>query len=412
MIVKKAYNIRLYPTKGQANFINKTIGGCKFAYNLCLKSKQDLWKYYHDDYEPKMALLAQEYDELKEIDSQGLANTYMDLKKAYSNWFNSLKGRTKQNSKAPKFKDLKAHSGSYRNAMIKKDINKLVVDDSIFIPCCKWVKFKGSMDKESIKKIWNITVKRTCSGKYFCSICCDVDVQEYEHIGNCIGIDLGIKDLVICSDGTKFSNPKYQYKAEKRLKKLQKDFSKKKKGSKNKEKSRLKLAIGYEKLANKRNDYLHKVTNKLIKDNDVICIENLNVSGMTKNHHLAKAIQDASFGTLVSMLKYKATWHNRQIIEVGRYYPSSKLCSCCGHRMQYMGLEIREWICPVCNEHHDRDINAAKNILNEGLRLLDSVGQELPNFKPVENSTMDERSLSLKSSSSMKQENHPSLVGD
>ena len=134
---------------------------------------------------------------------------------------------------------------------------------------------------------------------------------------------------------------------------------------------------------------------------------------MTKNHKLAKAMQNASFGTLVSMLKYKAAWHNRQILEVGRYYPSSKLCSCCGHRMKYMGLEIREWICPVCNEHHYRDINAAKNILNEGLRILYSVGTELSNVKPVENSTMDEHSvISLKSSSSMKQENHPSSVGD
>lgn len=218
---------------------------------------------------------------------------------------------------------------------------------------------------------------------------------------------------MICSDGTKYSNPKYQYKAEERLKNLQKDFSKKKKGSNNREKARLRLAIGYEKLANKRNDYLHQITNKLIRDNDVICIENLNVKGMTQNHHLAKAIQDASFGKLVSMLKYKAAWHNRQIIEVGRYFPSSKTCSCCGHRMKHMGLEIREWTCPVCNTYHDRDINAAKNILDEGLRILDSVGQELPDVKLVENSTMDDRSiLNLKSSSSVKQENHPDFAGD
>lgn len=408
MIVKKAYNIRLYPNKGQANFINKTIGGCKFAYNLCLKAKQYLWNNYHTDYNPKMGLLREEYKELSEIDSQGLSNAYMDLKQAYSNWFKSLKGQNRGQYKAPKFKDLKSHNGSYRNAMVNKDVNKLVVDDKIFIPCCKFVKFKGSIDKDAIRKIWNITVKRTNSGKYYCSICCDVEVQEYEHTGQCIGLDLGIKDLVICSDGTKYSNPKYQYKAEKRLKKLQKDFSKKKKGSKNREKARLKLAIGYEKLANKRNDYLHQITNKLIRDNSVICIEDLNVSGMTKNHHLAKAIQDCSFGTLVSMLKYKALWHNRQIVEVGRYYPSSKTCSCCGHKMKYMGLEVRNWTCSNCGEHHDRDVNAAKNILDEGLRILDSVGQELPDVKPVENSTMDERSVpNLKSSSPMKQEDFP-----
>ena len=167
------------------------------------------------------------------------------------------------------------------------------------------------------------------------------------------------------------------------------------------------------KLCNRRKDNLHKITTKLIKGNDVICIENLNVKSMTKNHKLAKAIQDASFGTLVSMLKYKAAWHNRQIMEIGRFYPSSKLCSNCGYRMQYMGLEVREWTCPVCHSEHDRDINAAINIKNEGLRILDThqgtvrntetgVNQDTP--MPVENPTMDERLLDLKSSDPMKQE--------
>lgn len=165
-----------------------------------------------------------------------------------------------------------------------------MVHDKIFIPCCKFVKFNGSIDKAAIRKIWNITIKRTNGGKYFCSICCDVEVQEYKHTGNCIGIDLGIKDLIICSNGTKYNNPKYQYKAEQRLKKLQKDFSKKKKGSKNQEKARLRLAIGYEKLANKRNDYLHKITNKIVKENVVICIENLNVQGMIKNHFIENEV--------------------------------------------------------------------------------------------------------------------------
>lgn len=190
-------------------------------------------------------------------------------------------------------------------------------------------------------------------------------------------------------------------------------YSKKTKGSKNKEKARLKLATAYEKLSNKRKDYLHKFTTKLIKENDIICIENLSVKNMIKNHHLAKSIQDASFGTLVSMLKYKAKWHNRQIIEIGKFYPSSKLCHCCGHRMSYMGLEVREWTCPVCNEHHDRDINAAINIKNEGLRLLDNQGTvgntetegTLVPSMPVENPTMDDQNnSSLKSSDSMNQE--------
>lgn len=179
MIVKKAYNIRLYPNKGQANFINKTIGGCKFAYNLCLKSKQYLYNNYGVSYDPKMALLVEEYPEqLEYIDSQGLCNTYQDLKKAYSNWFNSLSHKNKCKQKAPKLKDTKSKSGSYRNAMIKKDIDKLVQDDKIFLPCAKWIKFKGTIEKDKIKKIYNITVKRTNSGKYFASLCCDLKLMN------------------------------------------------------------------------------------------------------------------------------------------------------------------------------------------------------------------------------------------
>ena len=168
---------------------------------------------------------------------------------------------------------------------------------------------------------------------------------------------------------------------------------------------------------NKRKDNLHKLTTKLIKENDVICIENLNVKGMSKNHRLAKAIQDASFGTLVGMLKYKAAWHNRRIIEIGRFFPSSKICHCCGHKMNYMGLEVREWTCPICGTNHDRDINAAINIMNEGLRLLDNIGQELPDSKPAEIPTMDDKSsMTLKSSgsksyTSTKKQEGPTLQG-
>ena len=220
------------------------------------------------------------------------------------------------------------------------------------------------------------------------------------------------------SNGNKFSNPKYQTKTEKKIRHLNGLYSRKKKGSKNQEKARLKLATAYEKLSNKGKDNLHKMTTKLIKENDIICIENPNVKGMTKNHHLAKAVQDCSFGTLVSMLKYKAAWHNRQIMEIGRFYPSSKLCSCCGHRMQYMGLEVGEWTCPVCGEHHDRDVNAAIDIKNEGLRILDSTvrtteTEELNSSMPVKNPTMDDKSvMTLKSSDSMNQEYRKSLKAE
>ena len=346
------------------------------------------------------------YNWMKNSDSQGLCNTYQDLSSAYTNFFS-------KRTKFPKFKK-KKDKNSYRNGMMQKTIEKLIPNKNhIFIPKAGLVEFREDYDFQSlgIKKIYNITIERSKINKYYCSICCDCEVSEYGHTGEIIGIDLGIKDLIIDSNGNKYENPKYQVKAEKKIKHLQRLYSKKKKGSKNQEKARLRLATAHEKLCNRRKDNLHKITTKLIKGNDVICIENLNVKSMTKNHKLAKAIQDASFGTLVSMLKYKAAWHNRQIMEIGRFYPSSKLCSNCGYRMQYMGLEVREWTCPVCHSEHDRDINAAINIKNEGLRILDNgtvrntetgVNRDTP--MPAENPTMDERLLDLKSSDPMKQE--------
>ena len=347
------------------------------------------------------------YNWMKNSDSQGLCNTYQDLNSAYTNFFN-------KKAKFPKFKK-KKDKNSYRNGMMQKTIKKLIPNKNhIRIPKVGLVEFREDYDfaKLNITKICNITIERSKTNKYYCSICVDVDIPEYEHTGDVIGIDLGIKDLVIDSNGNKYSNPKYQSKAEKRIKHLNRLYSKKTKGSHNAEKARLKLAIAHEKLCNKRTDNLHKLTTKLIKENDVICVENLNVKNMTKNHKLAKAIQDASFGNLVSMLKYKATWHNRKIIEIGRFYPSSKLCSNCSHRMQYMGLDIRNWTCPNCKIKHDRDVNAAINIKNEGLRILDNgtvrntetgVIQDTP--MSVENPTMDERSaMNLKSSDSMNQE--------
>ena len=403
-------------------FFNKSFGCCRVIYNEMLYELQNAYK--NGIVLNKCELFKKikaKYDWMSQSDSQGLCNTYQDLNTAYRNFFN-------KKAKFPKFKK-KKDKNSYRNAMCFKDIAKLFPDKThIVIPKAGKIEFRQDYDfrQLNIQKIYNITVERSKNNKYYCSICVDVEQEEYKHTGEAIGIDLGIKDLVIDSNGNKYSNPKYQAKYEKKIKHLQRLYSKKTKGSKNQEKERLKLATAYEKLSNKRKDNLHKLTTKLIKENDVICIENLNVKGMTKNHRLAKAIQDASFGTLVSMLKYKAKWHNRQIIEVGRFFPSSKLCHRCGHRMQYMGLEVREWTCPNCSTNHDRDINAAINIKNEGLRILDSTGRttetEVSNSSmPAENPTMDERSaMNLKSSDSTKQEyckslkteNQPSLAVD
>ena len=406
MVITRAYKIRLYPNKSQRTFFNKSFGCCRVIYNEMLYELQNAYK--NGIVLNKCDLfnkIKSKYNWMKNSDSQGLCNTYQDLNSAYTNFFN-------KKAKFPKFKK-KKDKNSYRNGMMQKTIEKLIPNKNyIRIPKVGLVKFRENYDfsKLNILKIYNITVERSKTNKYYCSICVDVEIPEYEHTGEVIGIDLGIKDLVIDSNGNKYSNPKYQVKTEKKIKHLQKLYSKKTKGSRNQEKARLKLAIAHEKLSNKRKDNLHKITTKLIKENDIICIENLNVKGMTKNHRLAKAIQDASFGTLVSILKYKAAWHNRQIIEVGRFYPSSKICHCCRHRMSYMGLEVREWTCPVCNEHHDRDINAAINIKNEGLRILDGTvrnTETLDSYSsmPVENPTIDDQNISsLKSSDSVNQE--------
>ena len=406
MLITRAYKIRLYPNKAQRTFFNKSFGCCRVIYNEMLYELQNAYK--NGTKLNKCDLfkkIREKHEWMKETDSQGLCNTYQDLNKAYTNFFNNRAG-------LPRFKKKKDKT-SYRNCMMQKTLEKLILDKShIRIPKAGLVKFRADYDFNnlSIQKIRNLTIERSKTNKYYCSICCDVGQEEYEHTGEVIGIDLGIKNLVIDSNGNKYSNPKYQVKAEKKIKHLQRLYSKKTKGSKNQEKARLRLATAHEKLCNKRKDNLHKITTKLIRENDVICIENLAVKNMMKNHRLAKSIQDASFGTIANMLKYKATCHNRKIVEVGRFYPSSKLCSNCGHRMQYMGLGIREWTCPSCGSEHDRDVNAAINIKNEGLMILDGTVRNTETLdsyssKLVENPTMDERSaMNLKSSDSGNQE--------
>ncbi len=405
MLITRAYKIRLYPTKAQKVFFNKTFGCCRVIYNEMLYELQNAYK---NGIKLKKCDLFKKirdkYEWMKDADSQGLCNTYQDLNTSYSRFFNKV-------SKFPKFKKKKEKS-SYRNGMMQKTIEKLIPNKShIIIPKAGLVKFRADYDfsKLNVKKIRNLTIERSKTNKYYCSLTLDSEIEEYEHTGQVIGIDLGIKDLSICSDGTKFENPKYLQKSEKKISHLNRLYSKKTKGSKNQQKARLRLAIAHEKLCNKRKDNIHKLTTKLIRENDVICIEDLAVKNMMKNHRLAKAIQDASFGTIANMLKYKAAWHNRQIVEVGRFYPSSKLCSCCGHKMDSMPLSVREWICQSCGATHDRDLNAAVNIKNEGLRILDGTVRNTGTLgkypsKLVENPTMDERLDVLKSSDSMNQE--------
>ena len=410
MVVTKGIELRLDPTKAQAVFFNKCIGAERVAYNAMLNTKITLYRDYGvKDFHPNWSSLKDFYPWMSEVDSRCLNYAKIEVETAFKNWFKSLKNGG--NTGFPKFKK-KTHSGAYHNTSMPNTPDSLFKDNRIFIPVIKWVRFRNykNLNLSKITKIRNLTIKRTNTGKYFVSVCCDVEVQEYGHTGSCIGLDLGVKDLIITSNGEKFENKKLFSKYEKKINHLQRILSKKKKGSKNREKTRLKLATAYEKLGNKRKDYLHKLTTRLVRENDVICIEDLNVRGMLKNHKLAKSISDCSFYTIKQMLSYKCGWYGRKLIVVDRWSPTSKRCNHCGHVIPSMALNVREWVCPKCGVHHDRDVNAAKNILDEGLRLLD-VGQELSEYNLGENPTMDERlAIDLKSSGSMKQEICTSLA--
>ena len=364
----KAYKYRLYSNKQQIEQIQKTFGCCRFVYNQTLAYRKELYETKKESISRidcnnwKNKFLKVQYEWLKEIDKFALDNAVINMDSAYQKFF-------KEHNGYPKFKSKRNNKKSYKTNYTNKNIEVSFEKNKIKLPKLKWVKTK--VHREFTGKIKSATISQVPSGKYFVSILVETEHIPMKENDNSVGIDLGIKDLLITSDGEKFDNIRTTKKYEDKLAKEQRKLSHKVKGSKNWNKQRIKIARIHEKIHNTRIDNLHKISHQLISENQVIVSEDLAVSNMMKNHNLAKAISDCGWYELTRQLTYKAEWSGRTYIKIGRYVPSSQTCNVCGFvNKDTKSLSVREWICPVCGTVHDRDINAAINILNEGMKML------------------------------------------
>ena len=361
---RKAYKYRIYPSTEQKVFFAKCFGCVRFFYNKSLSDMNDIYKVTGKMENITPASYKEDYSFLKEVDSLALSNAQLNRNTAFKAFFSHKTG-------FPKFKS-KRNDQSYttnNQGSVKFSNNNRYIS----IPKCSRIRIKMHRIFEGIIK--SITVSMTTDDKYYISLLVETEIEPLKESKSSIGLDLGLKDLIVDSNGKKYKNHKYLSKSQEKLAKEQRKLSKMVKGSNNRNKQRIKIAKIHKKIQNQRNDYLHKLSRQIIDENQVICLEDLKVKDMEQNNKLARNISDASWSRLVSMLIYKANWYGRTIVKVPTDYPSSQLCSVCGYKNSITkSLNIRKWTCPECGTVHDRDINAAKNILSKGIETLTKDG--------------------------------------
>ena len=378
----KSFKYRLYPDGDQIELLEKHFGSVRFVYNLALETKMNAYNgnkinLSRFDLQKQMVDLKQDYEWLKEVNSQSLQSSLLNLDNAYKNFFKTKIG-------FPKFK-----KKSYKNSFSVPQ-SVIIINDELFIPKFK-LGIKMIIDRKYKGTIKSATISKTVTGKYFVSILCETGeiIPEKKPINSetTVGIDLGIKDFLIFSDGRKIKNSNFYKNKLDFLKFLQRKLSKQNIKSNRYKKTKQRIGSHHEYITNQRQDFLHKLSTEITNQYDTICLEDLNVKGMIKNHNLAQSIQDVSWSEFTRMINYKSEWKGKNVIQIPRFYPSSKTCSSCGYIYTKLTLDIREWICPVCGEKHDRDVNAAKNIKNWPMecRLLN-----------VEAGSVDERFISMK----------------